>query len=472
MSHDRHGREEEGGGRYVRSLGLFDGTMVVVGGIVGAGIFLNPAVVAQRAPGSALILASWVLGGAVAVVGALCFAELGSRRPAAGGGYVYLRETFGPLPAFLYGWTLLLVINTGAIAAVAVTFARYAADLLALPAGAVDPLALGAIALLTGVNYVGVRFGSLTQNVFTVLKLAALAGLIAAGLLLAPGESAETAAAAAGGQTGAPGAASGASGASGVGAPAGGPGGVAGYAAVIGAALVPVLFSYGGWQNANFIAEEMVDPRRDLPRALLVGVGIVVTVYLLANWAYLEGLGAGGLAASQAPASDTMEALLGRKGAVFIGAGVAVSTFGILNLIILAAPRVYREMADDGLFIGWASRLHPRFRTPDRALLFQAGWAGLLLFSGTYAELLDYVVFGDWIFFALVGATLFVYRREGIGGGTVFRMPGYPWLPGLFVAASLYVVASSVLSNPGNALVGTAIIGAGVPVFYWWRRRT
>lgn len=453
---------------YARRLGLFDGTMVVVGGIIGAGIFLNPAIVAQRVGSPGLILAAWALGGAVALLGALCFAELGARRPEAGGGYVYLREALGPLPAFLYGWTLLLVINSGGIAAVGMTFASYAADLAGLPAALVKPLAIAAIALLTVINYLGIRPGATTQNVFTILKLVALGGLILAGLALAArvagaGEAAEAAGAA--------------------------PQGASAVAVALGAALIPVLFAFGGWQNANFVAGEIREPQRNLPRALLLGVGIVVATYLLANLAYVTTLGAAGLAASAAPASDTMRALLGPAGGTFIAAGIVLSTFGFLNLSILAAPRVYQAMADDGLFFRWAARLHPRYRTPAGAIVFQSAWAVVLLLSGTYGQLLDWVVFGDWIFFGLVVVTLFVYRaRDGSGGPVraedgatpdaavtpdepTFRAFGYPWLPACFVLVAGIVVISSVASNPVNALLGSLLIGAGVPVFLFWRRR-
>jgi APA family basic amino acid/polyamine antiporter len=430
---------------YARRLTLFDGVMVVIGGIVGAGIFLNPAVVARRAGTAGLTLAAWSVGGAIALLGALCFAELGARRPRTGGGYVYLSEAFGPLPAFLYGWTQLLVINTGGIAAVAVTFARYAVELAGAPQSRVKPVAVAAIVLLTAVNCMGVRPGSRVQNAFTLLKLAALAALIGVGL----GGLAATPAAVA---PTAPGAAP---------------------LAALSAALLPVLFSYGGWQHANHVAGEMIRPRRDLPRALIAGVAVVVAVYLLANVAYLRVLGPGGLAVSAAPASDTMRAVVGRVGAQAIAAGIAASTFGILNLFILAVPRVYQAMAADGLFFRGLAELHPRFRTPVRALLLQGAWALVLTLSGSYGQLLDYVVFGDWIFFALVAATLFVYRQRGDGAGEEaagFRLRGYPWIPALFVGISLLVVVSSVASNPVNAAVGTLLIAAGAPIHSCWRR--
>jgi basic amino acid/polyamine antiporter, APA family len=436
---------------YARRLGLFSGTMAVVGGIIGGGIFRTPAAVAERAGSADVTLAVWVVGGAVALAGALCFGELGARRPRAGGGYVYLREAWGPLPAFLYGWALLLVIATGAIAAVAVMFADYTLALFGLPARLTLPLAIGAIVLLSGINYLGVRSGALTQNVFTVLKLVALAALIGAGLVVAGPAEAGTPPVA--------------------GVTRSGAGAIAGF----GAALVPVLFTYGGWQQTNFIAEEIIDAEQTLPRALVLGVVLVVLVYLAANLAYLRVLGVGALAASAAPAAEVMERVLGPRGARLIAAGIAVSTFGFLNLVILVTPRVLQAMAADGLFFPRLAELHPVHRTPAAAIGLQAVWAILLTLTGSFAQLVDYVAFGDWIFFGLTVAGLFVYRRRergraaGPAGG--FRVPGYPWVPALFVLAAAYVVVSAVAANPRNAAMGALLIGLGVPVYWYWERR-
>ncbi len=437
---------------YARRLGLFSGTMAVIGGIIGAGIFRSPPVVAQRVGTAGLTLAAWGLGGVIALAGGLCFGELGARKPQAGGGYVYLRDAFGPLPAFLYGWALLLVIATGAIGAVAVTFATYVLALAGLSDGLTIPVAVGAIAFLTGINYVGVKPAAVTQNIFTVLKLAAVAALIAAGLFVATSTALYRPL-----------------------PPSTARGGAVDVIVALGAALVPVLFTYGGWQQTNFIAEEIIEPERNLPRALVLGVAVVVAVYLLANVVYLRVLGVAGLAASTAPAHDVMVRLAGPAGGTLIDTGIAVSTFGFLDLVILVSPRVYQAMAADGLFFGWASQLHPRYRTPAGALVFQGAWAVVLTLSGTYADLLDWVVFGDWIFFGLAVATLFVYRTRagdprGVGRPAgAFRVPGYPWVPALFVTAALYVVASSVRSNPGNAVKGTCLLALGVPVFLLWR---
>ena len=427
---------------YARRLGRFSATMAVVGGIVGGGIFRTPAAVAGRVGSPALALGAWVLGGAIALIGAFCYAELGARRPRAGGGYVYLREAWGPLPAFLYGWALLLVIATGAIAAVAVTFADYTLALAGLPDRLAVPVAVGAIVLLAGINYVGVTPGAVTVNILTVLKLGALAVLIGAGLTFA--------------LPGAPTAVAGAA------APA------RHWLLATGAALVPILFTYGGWQQTNFIAEEIVEPERTLPRALVVGVLVVVAVYLLANVAYLRVLGSAGLARSTAPAADTMRVLLGPAGGTFIAAGVAISTFGFLDLVILVTPRVFQAMAADGVFFPRLAELHPRYRTPSAAIVLEAGWAIVLTLTGTFAQLVDYVAFGDWIFFGLTVAGLYRLRARAAPDG--FRVPGYPWTPAIFVAAALLVVASSILANTRNAAIGTGLLLLGIPVYLWWRR--
>lgn len=442
---------------YARRLGLFSGTMAVIGGIIGSGIFMNASIVAQRVGSAGLTIGAWVLGGAVAMIGALCFAELGARLPRAGGGYAYLREAYGPLSGFLYAWALLLVMATGAMAAVAVTFATYATSLFGLSPVLIKPIAVGAILLLSAINIVGVSPGAVTQNLFTVLKLAALAALIGAGIFAATA----TANTEMAGQA--------------VSGPATGWGTIV----AMGTALVPVLFAYGGWQQTNFIAEEIIEPEKNLPRALILGTAAVVVVYVLANVTYLRALGAAGLAASQAPAADAMGRLIGSGGATLIAAGITVSTFGFLGLVILVSPRVYQALAADGLFFSAFARLHPRWRTPAIAIVFQAAWGILLLGTGSYGQLLDWVVFCDWIFFGLTVGTLFVLRGRGAGGqggsGSVeqprFRVPGYPVTPILFIAAAIYVVLGSIISNPANALRGTLLLAAGVPVFLFWQRR-
>ena len=408
---------------YARRLGLFSGTMAVVGGIIGGGIFRTPATVAERLRSPGLVLLAWVVGGVVALIGAFCFGELGRRHPRAGGGYVYLRESWGRLPAFLYGWTLVLVIATGAIAAVAVTFADYTLALFGLPHRLSVALAVAAIVLLSGINYIGVRPAAITTNIFTVLKLVALAALIGVGLLLAapspPSHSPPP------------------------------------HLAAFGPALVPILFTYGGWQQTNFIAEEIIEPERNLPRALMLGVAIVVTVYLLANYVYLHVLGVEALGNSTAPAAATMRALLGPAGEKVIAAGIALSTFGFLNLVILVTPRVLQAMAADGVFFRRFAVLHPTYQTPAAAIVALAAFAVLLTLTGTFGQLVDYVTLGDWIFFGLTVAGLLRGK---------FRLG-----PAIFVVAAAYVVISVIISNPGYAARGALLIALGVPAYLSWR---
>jgi APA family basic amino acid/polyamine antiporter len=297
---------------------------------------------------------------------------------------------------------------------------------------------------VSGVNYLGVRPGALLQNVFTILKLAALAVLVVAGLAVA-----------------------------GVGPPPEPAASRTPTIASVGAALVPILFTYGGWQQTNFIAEEIVEPERNLPRALLLGVAVVVTAYLLANLAYLHVLGADGLARSTAPAADALTTVLGPSGGTVIAAGIAASTFGFLNLVILVTPRVLQAMAADGVFFPRLAVLHPVYRTPAAAIAVQATWAIVLTASGSFNQLVDYVSFADWIFFGLTVAGLFVYRareRAAPSPASGVSVPGYPWTPAIFVLAALYVVISSVLANPRNALIGAGLIALGVPVYLWWTR--
>ncbi len=434
---------------YARKLGVFTGTMAVIGGIIGSGIFLNPAIVAARVGTATLTLAAWIAGGVVALLGAFIFGELAARVPRVGGGYAYLREGFGPLPAFLYAWGLLLMVATGAIAAVAFTFASYAGALFGWPPELLPYVAAGAIALLTALNYVGVRPAAWTQNVLTVLKLAALAILIVAGLTLHPTVTPPVTAAASI------------------------PHGFAPVAIALATAFVPVLFAYGGWQQTNFIAEELLEPERNLPKALVLGVMAVVVVYLLANLAYLRVLGVVGLGASTAPAADTMTAILGPRGRTLISVGILISTFGFLDLVIMVSPRVYQAMAADGLFFQSFARLHPRFRTPVTAIIAQGAWACLLLATRTYGQLLDYVTFADWIFFGATAATLIVHRRRERAAprGTGFRLPGYPWTLALFILAAVYVVAGSIRSNPWNAARGAGLLLAGIPIYAIWSAR-
>jgi basic amino acid/polyamine antiporter, APA family len=432
-----------------RALGRFDATMVVIGGIIGAGIFITPYIVAQRLDAPMLVLAAWGVGGLIALAGALSYAELGALFPKVGGQYVYLKDAFHPLVGFLYGWALLLVIESGAVAAVAITFATYLLHMTGGPDGARVALAVTALILVAIVNYLGVKPGSRMLNVFVVLKLGALAILVGAGLFAAahPGWWHDSRIAASA-------------------APS--------TLVAFGAALVPILFAYGGWQNANYVAEEIENPRRNLPLSLVAGTVAVALIYVSTNVVYLRALGLNTLAATTTPAADVARGVFGTPGDLFVSAAIAISTFGFLNLAILAPTRVYYAMAADGLFAPSLSRLHPRFRTPSIAIVVQVAWSCILALTGTYDRLLNYVVFADWIFFGLTVATLLVFRRrvpiEQRPAGT-FRSPGYPVVQIGFTTIAAGIVLSVIRADPSSAARGAALIALGIPVYYWYARR-
>ncbi|HLM57215.1 MAG TPA: amino acid permease [Pyrinomonadaceae bacterium] len=441
MSEREEAGAEAAGRGLARRLGLFDATMIVMGGIVGAGIFINPGAVARQVHTPALILGAWVAGGLIALAGAFVYAELAARRPEVGGQYAYLRDAYHPSVAFLYGWALLLVTQTGGMAAVAVTFARYFGEMTGARFN--EPaVAAVALAALTVVNCLGVRAGSGVQNALMVLKILAVAALVACGLLLVPGS-----------REAAPG------------LPA-----EAGLLTSFGAALTPVMFAYGGWQTASFVAGELRDPRRDLARGLLLGVVGVVVLYTSVNFVYVYALGAAGLAATQAPASAVMREALGARGASLMAAGVAVSTLGFLSQGMLTAPRVYFAMAADGLFFKSVGRVSERTRVPVVAIALQGLMAIVIALSGTYEQILNYVVSVDFIWFGLTAAAVFVFRRGGRGEGG-FRVPGHPFTTAFFVAACALVVAATVYKFPANSAVGFLILAAGVPVYFFWRSR-
>ena len=441
-------------GRLARQVGLFDATMVVMGGIVGAGIFINPYVVAQQVHTPVLVLAAWAFGGVLAMLGAFVYAELADRMPQVGGQYAYLREAYHPALGFLYGWVLLLVVQTGGMAAVTVTFARYFVDLTGLPLSD-RTIAVLTLAILTVINCLGVKMGSRVQSALTVLKIAAIAGLVATGLLLIPSPHPVARPV--------------------LDAPLS-----AGLLASFGTALIPVLFAYGGWQTANFIAAEIKDPRRNLPRALVMGVAGVITLYLAVNLACLRALGVAGLAATHIPATAVMRLALGERGATLIALGIAVSTVGFLSQSILTAPRVYFAMAEDGVFFRSVASINSRTRVPVVAIVLQSVWTAVVALSGRYDQILNYVVSMDFLFFGLTATCVFVFRRRdrlrpqdsAHASAAGYRVPGHPWTTTCFVLISWLVVANTIYTYPSNSLLGMLILGLGLPVYFFWHRRT
>ena len=419
--------------------------MAVIGGIVGAGIFVNPHLVAEKVHTTPLILLAWICGGVIALIGGAIYAELAGRLPVVGGQYAYLRHALHPAVGFIYGWVLLLVIQTGGMAAVAVTFARYLLVLTNWPVPERLVAAL-ALALLTAINCIGVRAGSRVQSLATLAAILAIAILE---IFCLVGWSASQLSW----------------------TPVFDPPPSFGLIVAFGAALTPVLFAYGGWQTSTFLAGETKDPSRTLPRALLMGVIIVIVVYTSVNVIYLHVLGATGLRNSPTPASTAMLALAAPRGAILIAAGIAFSAFGFLAQSILTAPRVYFAMAKDGLFfpsVGW---VHPRTLVPVVAIALQGVWAILIALTGSYAQIINYVVAVDCTFFGLTAVCLLLLRRRGVGGEGRFRVPGHPWTTLIFIIAEWLVVISTAMGDPIRAMIGFGIALAGLPVYFWWRAK-
>jgi APA family basic amino acid/polyamine antiporter len=419
--------------------------MLVMGGIVGSGIFINPYVVAQRVHTPALILAAWILGGVVGVGGAFIWAELAATLPEVGGQYAYLREAYHPAVAFLYGWVLLLVIQTGGMAAVSITFARYFVELTGVQAR--DWIvATTALVILTLINCFGVKTGGRTQSALMVLKIVAISALVIGGLAFTSRHVTITTATEREWSL-----------------------------SSFGAAMVPVLFAYGGWQTANFLAAEVKEPRKNLPRGLLLGVLGVVALYLGVNWVCLRSLGPQGLAATTTPATAVMRMAFGQRGAMFIASAIAISTLGFLSQSILTAPRVYFAMAKDGLFFRAIAWLDPRTRVPVAAIVLQSVWTMVIALSGRYEQILNYVIAMDFLFFGLTATTIFVFRRRVAQGemsaNRGYRMPGHPVSTVIFVAICWWVVANTIYRYPRNSLIGFVLLAAGVPVYWFCSRR-
>ena len=420
--------------------------MIVMGGIVGSGIFINPYVVAQHVHTPFLILGVWSAGGVLAMLGAFIWAELATRLPGAGGNYLYLKVAYHPSVAFLYGWVLLLVTQTGGMAAVAVTFARYWREITGV-SWSDGAIAATALLGLTAINCFGVRAGSNVQSALMLMKSTAIAGMVVLGLLLGGGRIPPL--------------------------PLLDQPVSFGLIAAIGAAMTPVAFAYGGWQTASFVAEEMRDSRRDLSRGLPLGVSGVVALYLAANFVCVKVLGPAGLAATKTPATAVMRAALGDSGALWIAVGIAVSTLGFLSQGILTAPRVYYAMARDGLFFESVGRLSERTAAPVLAIVLQGLAATAIALIGKYEQILNYEVSVDFILFASVAMALFVLRRRegGTVGEGIYGVPGHPYTTGLFAASCLAIVASTVWSNPENSAIGLGILLTGIPVYWYWSRR-
>jgi len=432
--------------RSIPKIGVFDATMLVMGGIVGAGIFSNPAVVANMVHSGVLMMIVWTIGGIIALAGAFVYAELAARHPARGGHYAYMRDAFHPAIAFMFGWAILLVVQTGGIAAVSVIFARYFLAVVPVPMSETT-VAVLALALLTGINCANLRAGNKTQSLFMILKVVAIVAIIGCGVaIMAHGTASESMS-----------------------------GTMPAHPfSALAAAFTPVMFAYGGWQTASFAAADMRDPARDLSRAMLYGVLGVVALYLAVNAVFLLALGADGLASTVTPAAAVVDHVSSRMhiGAEVMAGCIALSTFGFLSQGMFATPRVYQAMAADGLFFKAIARISPRSHTPTVAIALQGTLCAIVAASGSYESIMSYVTSVDFIFYGLAALALFVFRardreRTSVVGYTV---PGHPWTTAFFMIASWIVVGTTIYSDPRHSLIGIAALSLGVPTYFIWMR--
>jgi APA family basic amino acid/polyamine antiporter len=426
-----------------RTLGLVDATVVVVGIVIGAGIFLVPNLVAHNLPSESLILAVWIFSGVLSFFGALAYAELGAMLPFTGGQYIYLREAFGPLWAFLSGWTFSIVMLSSAIAWLAVGFSIYLSQFVPLSKPLAKAVSIGLIAVLTAINYRGVRAGVAVQRTFTALKLAGIAVLVG-GAFLARGHATVAA------------------------TPIPSPFPWSHF----GVAMISCLLCYDGWASISFIAGEVRRPDRNLPLALALGLGTCACVYMLANVAYLHVLTVPEIANADAVGAVAARKAIGSLGGGLVSLTILISIVGADNGHFLTVPRILFAQARDGLFFQSFRRIHPRFQTPSFSILAQGSWAALLALTGSYEALMTYAMFAAWLFYGATVASVLVLRRKYPHARRPYRMWGYPVTTLAFVTVALWFVGNTIVSKPGASLFGALLIGAGVPVYYVWRRRS
>ncbi|MDH7511854.1 MAG: amino acid permease [Clostridiales bacterium] len=434
-------------GELPRVLGFWDIIGIIVGGVIGSGIFIVPAAVAAGVESPLLIFAVWILGGLLCFFGALSFSELGAAYPQAGGMYVYLREAYGPLVSFLFGWTLFLVIDSGAIATLAVAFSsKYLPHFVGLTPLETKVVAVALIALLAIINYIGVKWGAIVQNILTLIKFGAIVGVCVVVFVFAKGSAAHFI-------SPAPKALS------------------LNLIASFGVALVATLWAYKGWESSTFSSGEIRNPEKNFPAGLLAGTLIIIGIYLLTNLAYLYAFPASEIAKSSRIASDAMNFAIGPIGASIIAFIILFSITGATNQNFLCSPRVYFAMARDGLFFKNIARIHPRFLTPHVSIFALAGWSAVLSLSGTFEQLFTYVIFGQWIFSGLTVAAVMILRRKRPDISRPYKTWGYPATPVIFILSALFVSVNTLINQFWNSFAGLAIIFLGLPAYFYWRRK-
>jgi APA family basic amino acid/polyamine antiporter len=427
-----------------RTLAFNDLALIVIGSVIGSGIFIVPATVLRQTGGAVgPALTVWLVGGLLSLLGALTYGELGASKPDAGGLYAYIRDAFGPLPAFLYGWTTFFVITTGATATLAVAFASYLGQLVPLGALAGKLVAITMILVVAAINVRGTRHGANVQNWSTLAKVLGI--LVMSAALLARGDGFATV------------------------TDIWPDGATPSLLSGMGVAMIGVLWAYEGWQYVTFSAGEARDPQRTFPRAIVAGTAILIALYLLANVAYVAAVGPAGVMATDRVAATSVATLFGPAAGSLIAVVILISMFSAANGLALTSPRCYYAMARDGVFFRRLAEVHPRYRTPAFAIVAGAMWAILLAATGTFDQLLTYVVFSGWIFYGLGAMSIFVYRRREPNVVRPFRVPGYPVTPALFVLASAAIVVNTIVTQPGRALVGIVVVLAGAPAYFLWR---
>jgi len=427
-----------------RVLSLLDATMINAGGIIGSGIFMVPATVAMFTGSASLFFMVWIAGGIVSLFGALSVAELGAAMPRAGGQYVYLSEAYGPVWGYLYGWSAVAVINTASIAAVGVAFSEYLRFFFPITDVSIKGIAVATIVLLTIINILDVKSGARFQNLFTISKLGAIFVIIILGLVMEGGSNQNL-------------------------SPFFSDQSFTELVGPLGLAMVSVLWTFDGWIFITYVAGEVKNPGRNIPLSLIFCMLIVVTIYLLLNYVLIYTLGFTGMNGSDLVVSDAASVFLGNKGAAIVTLIILISLIGANNGFVLTSARINYAMAKDKLFFYQASQIHPRFKSPANALIIQCVWASLLTFTGTFNQLITYIIFASWIFYGMSAGAVIILRNKKPDMERPYKTPLYPWIPIIFILFAIFLTINTIIEAPRDAAIGAGIILAGLPMYYYWK---
>jgi len=428
-----------------RVLSLLDATMINAGGIIGSGIFMVPAAVAMFTGSASLFFMVWIAGGVVSLFGALSVAELGAAMPKAGGQYVYLSEAYGPVWGYLYGWSAVAVINTASIAAVGVAFSEYLRFFFPITDVSIKGIAVATIILLTIINILDVKSGARFQNLFTISKLGAIFGIIILGLVMEGGSNQNL-------------------------SPFFSDQSFTELVGPLGLAMVSVLWTFDGWIFITYVAGEVKNPGRNIPLSLIFCMLIVISIYLLLNYVLIFTLGFTGMNGSDLVVSDAASVFLGNKGAAIVTLIILISLIGANNGQVLTSARINYAMAKNKLFFYQASQIHPKFKSPANALIIQCVWASLLTFTGTFNQLITYIIFASWIFYGMSAGAVIILRNKKPDMERPYKTPLYPWIPITFILFAIFLTINTIMEAPRDAAIGAGIILAGLPMYYYWKK--